>query len=314
MHKKMEYHKIVEQPLDARSAVDLGKHDQVEALKIWHEEVRESETDVGGLCVSFLTVQACRFNISGVLPDTLGIEEENYTHPLWCTFGLYGCSLLFVILIVPVFLMYAEYEEKKPAPGSCESFMQRMVMVLLNAVCMAFAWCLLYGTKWEAARLLPFLGNPNMITGRVFLAMIISTFGVLLILTLDKIADAPWTGDMADAIIIKIIAAIGILVGFSWEQSFDGGVEVIAALTPQPILAEIGLTVLVVLIVLPAWRRHILQKVIDLQEEKEHKEKHEKEQRERGHAGCAACWVASNSRQGGEDPARALGEARTMHT
>ena len=38
---------------------------------------------------------------------------------------------------------------------------------------------------------------------------------------LDKLADAEATGKFTDEIIKHLIGSVGILVGFSWEQSFD---------------------------------------------------------------------------------------------
>ena len=40
-----------------------------------------------------------------------------------------------------------------------------------------------------------------------------------------------------------IIDSLGILVGFSWEQSFDGGVEVLSARTPRPQQTQLALAV-----------------------------------------------------------------------
>merc|ERR1719510_916490 len=48
--------------------------------KKWEVTVVEAMNDVAALNVSFLTVQACRFNITGVLPDNIGIEEEHWLH------------------------------------------------------------------------------------------------------------------------------------------------------------------------------------------------------------------------------------------
>jgi len=86
---------------------------------------------------------------------------------------------------------------------------------------------------------------------------------------MGKAADSPVTGDLADLGIISIIGGLGILVGFAWEQSFDGGVEVIAELTPYPILAQLGMAILVALVVVTPWRRYILDTLIQLADHRE---------------------------------------------
>merc|ERR1719265_286001 len=128
-----------------------------------------------------------------------------------------------------------------------------MTIILQNSMTMAFAWSLLYAFKWELARF-PGLGSPNGITARLVLALLISFVAFLLIYVLDMVADSHLTGDASDEAIFSIIGGLGIPVGFSWEQSFDGGVEVIAALTSRPLMAECGLALLVTIVVMPAWQ------------------------------------------------------------
>ena len=43
---------------------------------MWDDECEEAENDVMGLAVSFTTVNALRFFISGCLPNEEGKEEE----------------------------------------------------------------------------------------------------------------------------------------------------------------------------------------------------------------------------------------------
>merc|ERR1719359_550423 len=107
---------------------------------------------------------------------------------------------------------------------------------------------------------------------RVVLALIVSFTAFGIIFVLDKIADLESTGESTDQGIFSIIGGLGILVGFSWEQSFDGGVEAIAALTSRPLMAECGLALLVTIVVMPAWQKYILKTVIELADERAEKQ------------------------------------------
>eukprot|EP00746_Dinoflagellata_sp_MGD_P036054 gnl/MRDRNA2_/MRDRNA2_18643_c0_seq1.p1 gnl/MRDRNA2_/MRDRNA2_18643_c0~~gnl/MRDRNA2_/MRDRNA2_18643_c0_seq1.p1 ORF type:complete len:648 (+),score=105.56 gnl/MRDRNA2_/MRDRNA2_18643_c0_seq1:42-1985(+) len=245
------------------------------AMVKWDNEVYEAEVDIAGLCVSFLTVQACRYNITGVLPDNLGIEELNFVHPRDCTYKLLGCSLLFCLGLVCTVMILSRFP-KKVTPGTIVSLLKRMVIVFQNVMAMAFAWSLLYAFKWELARF-PRFGSPNAMTARLLLAILISFVAFALIYCLDMFAESDLGGHAADDAIFSIIGGLGILVGFSWEQSFDGGVEVIAALTPNPLLAEVALALVVTTVVMPAWQRYILHTVIKLSEEREEKQNKAKE-------------------------------------
>eukprot|EP00747_Dinoflagellata_sp_TGD_P149340 gnl/TRDRNA2_/TRDRNA2_177001_c3_seq8.p1 gnl/TRDRNA2_/TRDRNA2_177001_c3~~gnl/TRDRNA2_/TRDRNA2_177001_c3_seq8.p1 ORF type:complete len:491 (-),score=128.34 gnl/TRDRNA2_/TRDRNA2_177001_c3_seq8:108-1502(-) len=243
------------------------------ALEKWEDEVFESENEIAGLQVSFLTLQACRFNITGVLPNNLGIELEHYIHPTYCSIELGCLSLFFVFATIGLVLLLNQFKEDDKEMTLFKKLLKKMVIVTVNASSMAFAWCQLYIFKWEAAKRIPSFGSPNTLTADVLLALAISTVAFSLIFVLDKISDSGIAGNQADTVIFSIISALGILVGFSWEQSFDGGVETIAALTPSPILAELGLAVVVALIVIAPWQLYILQTVITLGEEREESKK-----------------------------------------
>eukprot|EP00812_Abedinium_dasypus_P000092 NODE_1011_length_1269_cov_325.932455.p2 GENE.NODE_1011_length_1269_cov_325.932455~~NODE_1011_length_1269_cov_325.932455.p2 ORF type:complete len:212 (-),score=53.76 NODE_1011_length_1269_cov_325.932455:619-1218(-) len=97
---------------------------------------------------------------------------------------------------------------------------------------------------------------------RVVLAILISFVAFLIILGLDKIADLSCTTSTTDNAIFSIITALGVLVGFAWEQSFDGGLEIVSELTPHPIKTELMLAIFVAAIVIEPWRRYILKQVL----------------------------------------------------
>eukprot|EP00747_Dinoflagellata_sp_TGD_P149316 gnl/TRDRNA2_/TRDRNA2_177001_c2_seq8.p1 gnl/TRDRNA2_/TRDRNA2_177001_c2~~gnl/TRDRNA2_/TRDRNA2_177001_c2_seq8.p1 ORF type:complete len:633 (+),score=160.33 gnl/TRDRNA2_/TRDRNA2_177001_c2_seq8:40-1938(+) len=289
-NKVMEYNKVTRpeggtemQPLENGGAGTQESEEELGAeyaADKWEDEVFESENDIAGLQVSFLTVQACRFNITGVLPNNLGVEMEEFIHPWWCSAKLFGLSFLFVVFTM-IFVLILENPPLNAAGKKLSFIMtivQKMVLVMVNATSMAFAWCQLYIFKWEIIKWFPQLHSPNTLTCAVLLAMSITCVAFTAIFALDKIADSPITGEAADHVIFSIINALGILVGFSWEQSFDDAVECVAALTPNPIAGEMVLAIMVVIVVIEPWRRYILKTVIILEEERE---KHEEEEKEK---------------------------------
>jgi len=139
---------------------------------------------------------------------------------------------------------------------------------------MGFAWCCLFGSRTV------FLKTPALdkngvgmvtISGRVLLALILSLISTAFIFVLDLIDDvakrgAPPGKSPGGEIISQIVFAKSILVGFSWEHSFDGGVECIAAKTSHPLCTQSLVAVFMWFAVVPAWRRHILRKALMLQD------------------------------------------------
>lgn len=157
----------------------------------------------------------------------------------------------------------------------------RLLDAILNATGMCFAWCLLWATKWVLHRNAPDLSHLNEdilshdILGRVSLAFVLTTFACVSVFVVDRIADSMRTTyenqkdtlEFVEELIRVIINSLGILVGFSWEHSFDGSVEDIADNAPLSgaaaiVNTELILGVAVCALILPAWREYILHKVM----------------------------------------------------
>merc|ERR1712137_1171609 len=71
-----------------------------------------------------------------------------------------------------------------------------------------------------------------------------------------------------DKAIREVINALAILVGFAWEQCFDTAVtavasrsDIIPVLGDRPSVVKMILAIMCVLILVPAWRRHLLPMV-----------------------------------------------------
>merc|ERR1719379_244454 len=127
---------------------------------------------------------------------------------------------------------------------------------------MAFAWAFFYGFRWMIGRMgaSAFHGDDTMLC--VVLALVLSALCIASIFALDHLADAEWTGDEVDDAIREIIRVMGILIGFSWEQTFDAAEGALAAVLPCPHLAKLGFACFSVVILIPAWRFHLLPMVV----------------------------------------------------
>lgn len=244
---------------------------------LWTENVIDAEHDSAALAVSFLLVQSCRFAFSGQLADemTPGQKKSQRTIEEFA-----GFSLVFAVLsIVLVVAGRRIFRGAAPTPGTLKSFLRRCLALLQLSSAMAFAWTLLFSARWEITRFSGYVGPPTSLTSRISLALAISFCAALIIKMLDFVIDLESTEEDADEALGNIISSLGILVGFSWEQSFDGGVEVVALRTYRPLWTEVALACAVVALILPAWRRHILEKVIVEEKKRAHKERRSRELR-----------------------------------
>lgn len=129
------------------------------------------------------------------------------------------------------------------------------------------AWCFFYGTFWTVAAT-GCTDQDAML--QVIIAIIISAISFSVIWGFDKIEDSGVLGHSADKAILAIIDALGILIGFSWEQAFDVAVDVISEDVDKYIpktFAKLIMSIMLCTIVFPAWKNYILPTEIELQKE-----------------------------------------------
>jgi hypothetical protein len=242
----------------------------------WDEETYEAENDISSLAISFLLLQATRFNLTGIMPDNIGIEEENWLHPSKDVYSLAGVGLILAVLCCLIVVVYVETfpESVEIAPGTCMSFVKRLTLVLKGTTAMGFAWSLMYSAKWQITILLPEL-NPNFVLARVLLALTVTVIAYFIILGLDFLKDQTFTGEKTDKSIEAIIQSMSTLVGFTWEQSFDGALEVVGenSSAKYRLVIQLALTAGIVMVTLPQWRRYILRTYLRLLKEKEEMDK-----------------------------------------
>lgn len=268
---------------------DDGEVDEYE--EAWEEEASEVEDEVAGFSLSFLTCQALRYMIGGVLPDKEGEEEEHaHDHSGSQVLQLGGAGLLFGLLAMGALIgrrrMFGKHGHGVKA---------RVAEVIQTFLGMGFAWCCFFATEWWLASKGFFIEGHVMLS--VVLAMVVSFGSFVLIFLLDFLADRQAKGFDFEVALRILIDAIGILVGFSWERSFDKATHALASNyagqleLKHPRLFQAILGGFLVSLVVPAWRIYILPLVVELQKEAEgesesedeHHDHHKKEKPGAGH-------------------------------
>ncbi|CAE8624224.1 unnamed protein product, partial [Polarella glacialis] len=233
--------------------------------KMAHEAIVEAENDIMSLSTSFLTVQCIRFALSGILADGEGLEEPEKPHGLKTIGGLYLVSLIFAALSSRMALWIALQPEEEE--GEEERTSTRFAEMAMSTFGDGFAWSLLFATRYVCV-VIPFIKMETMF-GRVEFALILSIFAGVTILGLDAVDDAfkaSGNDEASGPVIGTIINALGLFVGFSWEQSFSFGVEAVTATTPHKHFVQLAIGTFVFILMVRPWRRFILTKVMYLEE------------------------------------------------
>mmetsp|Transcript_29909 Transcript_29909/g.81043 ORF Transcript_29909/g.81043 Transcript_29909/m.81043 type:complete len:559 (-) Transcript_29909:169-1845(-) len=245
---------------------DDGEIDEYE--QVWDDETKESENDVAGLSLSFVTVQAIRFAIGGVLPNGEGIEgpstQASHGGSQWqmlllCGVGFEICGILLL-----------NSERCIPKHSAMFERVERIIEILNNYFTFGNAWCFFYGVKWWLTST-QFTDETALL--HVVLSLVLSSSAFAMIFVLDKVMDNQLLGEdseLAENAVEKLITGLAILIGFSWEQCFDTAVTVIAESQSKKCpeaIAKLIMSVILVLVVFPAWRLYILPQERELNEE-----------------------------------------------
>jgi len=302
-HVAMLRSNLNEKEKEAQRGLKLVEH-------LMLEEVEESENDVSSLSMSYLAVNVMRFCLTEQMPDEKAEEPEHWSPDLFHhALSLYAIGLLTVVVACGQAFAMNKYKwPQKDKPATL-----RVLNTILNATGMCSAWCVLWATKWTFQWFCHHNElKPHKILEKVVLAFVLTFFAACMVFIVDKVDDRlendavpqkeeeerskgeekeveermslmPKAGDqgskeLAKEIIRIIVTSLGILVGFSWEHCFDGGVESVTEKTPETtrVYFQLVLGIMVCSLVLPAWRKHILQKVM-LMEELMHPEEEEDE-------------------------------------
>lgn len=225
---------------------DDNKEDECEQL--WERFTEETEDGALCLTLAHLCVQATRMSITGVLPLPGGQMRPGSSptqDDAWWLF-LSGCAYAAFIPIIDLTLQV--------------SFLSRFKGWLKKTAGFGAAFCFLYSITWAMASLSDVAQPP----GQMVLALIVTLVGFAIIFLLDFLADLSCTGDATDREIKALVGPVSVLIGFGWKQAFVGAILTINArekLMPAPV-QTLACTVVLVLVVVPAWRLYILPVVM----------------------------------------------------
>jgi len=262
--------KMTERAREFVMYADDGKKDALE--EHWDEATEETEDDVMGLTMSYLVVQTIRFWTTGVMPNAEGNLPKGYLAS-----DLQAATLL----VIGVLIATASYVRTVYFPH-----WHGRNVVWLRLVCdFSFSWTIMFGIDGVLTN--AGLGGAEYgVVGDVITACLVTVWAFAVIYFLDKEVDytihqaealegSPNAKDQAKAKLQKrkraamrgTILALGVLIGFAWERSFDTAVDDTAEKESRslpPSFIKVVLAMLLATVVLPAWRWYILPEVVRL--------------------------------------------------
>jgi len=193
------------------------------------------------------------------MPSPSGAEESERLCSLPHVLCLFAAGLAFALVGTMLAYIAGRYQPL--------TWTRRVVRVYQNTATMCFAWCVLWATWWQLFRM-DFLATvsatPGTLAGQIVLALVVSLIAFAVVCTLNKIEDRVGPEKLG-GVMQSIVTAVGVLVGFSWQLAFAAAAAAVASQTPQPggpVVSQVVIAGAVALQLLPAWRQHILEKVL----------------------------------------------------
>lgn len=236
-----------------REQISLRDGKLSEFEELWDEEISEVEDDVLALALSFLIVQVLRMIIVGQLPDLQGGDTPNLQLPDYAPISILALGAVAACLQVGKSILVKNDND-------------RVHNWFRDILSMCLAWSLHWGVMWWATIHLSKLGAPSLIA--VLGALVVSVLAWGLIFILDKLADQDWTDETVDRSLRAFIRACGVLIGFSWENSFETAVGGVVDGLPLPApVVKLLMALVLASMVIPAWKWYILEKALPFEEE-----------------------------------------------
>lgn len=219
-------------------------------------EARENfEDDSLAFCVGYLLCQSAKYWSCGEMEHIHGTPTRKTQGDAWKLIA--WSVLLLVVLSVTSVLM-----KMSRTRGW---HMSRRLGALQMMASMAAAWSLLYVGEWQWMILFP---DESASRSLMMLALVGTFIAIAAIFVLDFLADYEFAEPRS---MRSIITCVSIAVGLSWEKAFHGAQHAVTASIPanRADQANLVISVLMVLAVLPAWRWYILPQAMLVVEETE---------------------------------------------
>lgn len=229
----------------------------------WMEICDETDDDVFCLAVSFLFAMLFRQLIRGRAVYEPGEVEGVDQHEANLLLGL-ALSFMLLVGIGAVVII------NKSAVLERHKTRKRMVGNFQHLNSMIMAWSFLFWAEWQ---LHVFGWERTVIGACIVIAFFLSFTCFTMVFVLSSVAERFKSNKLAEKALGSLELALGVLVGFSWERAFDVGFEEVEhALVHDPRGSVIPawvtvalLSILLLVVVAPAWRYYIFTKVRTLE-------------------------------------------------
>lgn len=215
--------------------VDHEPDEKVE--KVWVGVLHDGEEHMVSFTLSHLVVQqALKHVVDDEPADQLKMIED--------TKMLSFAALVFLAFASGIVLLLMKLPPRFTAPN--------LMSNLMTTAYMGCAWCLLHAGRVVLHNYAPLSANNGLV-----LAVVVSLVIMLLGYILFKIARSGYLGDGGYKILVQLANGLCIAAPIAWGRCFMRITDTIANQTTMK-YAEVLLNLVCIVLLLPAWRYHLL--------------------------------------------------------
>ncbi|CAE7224562.1 unnamed protein product, partial [Symbiodinium necroappetens] len=225
-------------------------------VDLYFDEVDDVEVDVLSLSCSYMLVLCLGYAVTGEPSDFEGFQLPSTVDLKKAVIIFILGGLLFAASVALVFFWRPRYSE--------QSWRAKVRDMVLCTLAMAFGWCIIHAVRWTNTdlsknRVIGFL--PGSMILHVITAFVMSLLGYIVVLFLDKLEDLCLTrfGSLGRSF-KSAVTATGLIIGISWETCFDKAVSIVAHGQREKQVVEPLLVVVLLLLLVPAWKRFVITK------------------------------------------------------
>lgn len=240
------------------------KHPETECVEMCKEELTEGENDITGIASSFLVTQVIRFAVTGVLANVEGLEEPYTRRGLKIVLWLWIIGLCSLMIALSLYCI--------PSRMLSDRKVLHALQTIQNTLGMVFAWAVLFCSRdfSEESDFMKRNFDAYPEEKQLVLALFLSMMALLVIGVLDKIQDSQVGSRQRQRDVARVlqnmINILSLVIGLSWEACFSTGLEELAEEASRPLTMKLMFTACTLVVVLPAWRRYILARVMVLEQ------------------------------------------------
>lgn len=253
--------------LKLREWASLADDDEIDAEEAaWDATCVDAENDVAGLCLGLLISRTLRQAVTGELPPLTPVGE-----PKGKTWDDCGWLALICALLIAFVFSFKRFDTSLKKRISFGPLMIRVLNVTECVNATTAGWTMLFCNRWIFHTATAGWTNLAPMTAHQIIALMNSVLVIPAMFLVDYLADNHLLSEEG---LRSLGVSFGLLVGLSWEITFDTAVENLEHRMVNAyhnhILGAFAKTILILGlcgVVLPAWRMYILPKALAAEEE-----------------------------------------------